>query len=364
MKIDGTDNRAYPLNFLRQHVSMVLQDSVLFEGTVAENIAIGKPGAPLYEVIEAAKKANIHETIIKDLGGYDGVIREQGKNLSGGQRQRMAIARANLRDAPILILDEPTAALDVESEAEVMHALEKLIVGRTVIMISHRLSTLGNVEEVIVLKNGQIAEQGSFQDLKRRGGVFAGLLAEQNRYNLEKAGDKSILRSAFVAYPDVFDQRQYQQVPQPQRPPFVPTQAIPPGQNWPLPQVWPSGPQAPAYPQGNWEGNGQQQRVAVPIAPQKARVLIEVDGKVVGERALNKPALTVGRLSSNDVQIPSQRVSRLHAKIHEENGTWVIEDAESLNGLVYRGQRVDRLVLSNGDRIHVAPNAVLQFVTP
>src|SRR5712692_2273964 len=226
VKIDGTDNRAYPLNFLRQHVSMVLQDSVLFEGTVAENIAIGKPGAPLYEVIEAAKKANIHETIIKDLGGYDGEIREQGKNLSGGQRQRMAIARAILRDAPILILDEPTAALDVESESEVMHALEKLIVGRTVIMISHRLSTLGNVEEIIVLKNGQIAEQGSFQDLKRRGGVFAGLLAEQNRYNLEKAGDKSILRSAFVAYPDVYDQRQYQQMPQPQRPPFVPTQAI------------------------------------------------------------------------------------------------------------------------------------------
>ncbi len=365
VKIDGTDNRAYPLTLLRQNISMVLQDSVLFEGTVAENISIGKPGAQLYEVIEAAKKANIHETIINDLGGYDGSIREQGKNLSGGQRQRMAIARAILRDAPILILDEPTAALDVESEAEVMHALEKLIVGRTVIMISHRLSTLGNVEEIIVLKNGQIAEQGSFQDLKRRGGVFAGLLTEQNRYNLEKAGDKSILRSAFVAYPDVYDQRQAQ----PQRPPFVPTQAVPPGgQNWPLPQVWPSpsGAQAPANPQGNWGGNGQQQqqRVAAPVAPQKARVLIEVDGKIVGERALNKPSLTVGRLSGNDVQIPSQRVSRLHAKIHEENGTWVIEDAESLNGLVYRSQRVDRIVLSNGDRIYLAPTALLQFVTP
>lgn len=102
----------------------------------------------------------------------------------------------------------------------------------------------------------------------------------------------------------------------------------------------------------------------MPVAPQKARVLIEVDGKVVGERDLNKPALTVGRLSSNDVQVPSQRVSRLHAKIHEENGTWVIEDAESLNGLSYRGQRLDRLVLNNGDRIYLAPTAVLQFVTP
>jgi ABC-type multidrug transport system ATPase subunit len=365
VKIDGTDNRVYPLTLLRQNVSMVLQDSVLFEGTVAENIAIGKPSAQLYEVIEAAKKANIHETIINDLGGYDGTVREQGKNLSGGQRQRMAIARAILRDAPILILDEPTAALDVESEAEVMHALEKLIVGRTVIMISHRLSTLGNVEEIIVLKNGQIAEQGSFQELKRRGGVFAGLLTEQNRYNLEKVGDKSILRSAFVAYPDVYDPRQAQ----PQRPPFVPTQRVPPGgQNWPQPQAWPSpsGQQAPMH-QGNRGGNGQGQQqqplAAIPVAPQKARVLIEVDGKVVGERALNKPSLTIGRLSTNDVQIPSQRVSRLHAKIHQENGTWVIEDAESLNGLVYRSQRIDRLVLSNGDRIYLAPTASLQFVT-
>ncbi len=371
VKIGGFDNRSYPLNVLRQNVSMVLQDSVLFEGTVAENIAIGKPGAQLYEVIEAAKKANIHETIIRDLGGYDGGIREQGKNLSGGQRQRMAIARAILRDAPILILDEPTAALDVESEAEVMHALEKLIVGRTVIMISHRLSTLGNVEEIIVLKNGQIAEQGSFQDLKRRGGVFAGLLAEQNRYNLEKAGDQSILRSAYAPNPDLFDPRQGQQ----QRPAFAPNQAVPPppaGQNWPAPQVWPSPsmPQAAAYQQGNWGGNGQGQQqgqeqplVAVPVAPQKGRILIEVDSKIVGERALDKPVLTIGRLAGSDVQVPSQRVSRLHARIRQENGAWVIEDAESLNGVIYRGQRVDRHALTNGDRVYLAPTASLQFVT-
>src|ERR1700737_4361911 len=97
--------------------------------------------------------------IMNVLGGYDQLVREQGKNLSGGQRQRMAIARAILRDAPILILDEPTAALDVESEAEVLHALDKLVVGRTVIMISHRLSTLGQVDEIVVLKDGPIAEQ-------------------------------------------------------------------------------------------------------------------------------------------------------------------------------------------------------------
>ncbi|HVB72718.1 MAG TPA: ABC transporter transmembrane domain-containing protein [Ktedonobacteraceae bacterium] len=368
VRVDGIDNRQIPLKVLRQNVSMVLQDSVLFEGSIAENIAIGKPGAPLYEVIEAAKKANIHESIITTLGGYDRIVREQGKDLSGGQRQRMAIARAILRDAPILILDEPTAALDVESEAEVMHALDKLVQGRTVIMISHRLSTLGNVEEIVVLKDGQIAEQGSFKDLKQRGGVFASLLAEQNRYNLEKAGDKSMLRSAFVPLLDVYDQRPAQQ---PSRPPVFPAASTPPqGQNWPISPVPASSPASwqptPSYLPGNADANARQQnqRVAIPAAPVKARILIEVDGKVIGERALNKPSLTVGRLSGNDVQVPSQRVSRLHARIREENGTWIIEDAESLNGLIYKGQRVDRVTLRNGDRIYIAPTAVLQYATP
>jgi ATP-binding cassette subfamily B protein len=359
VKVDGVDNRAYPLTVLRQNVSMVLQDSVLFEGTVAENIAIGKPGAPLYEVIEAAKKANIHETIIRDLGGYDGEIREQGKNLSGGQRQRMAIARAILRDAPILILDEPTAALDVESESEVMHALEKLIVGRTVIMISHRLSTLGNVEEIIVLKNGQIAEQGSFQELKRRGGVFAGLLAEQNRFNLEKAAEKSMIRSAFVPM-DVYDQGQAQPTPRMPMGPVSPSPAF--AQNWPVPAGQLPYALSPADINRKPDDNGKRQ--VVPAAPPaNARIVIEIDGKVIGERLLNKPVLTVGRLSGNDIQVPSQRVSRLHAKIRWENGMWLIEDVESLNGLIYRGNRIDQLTLTNGDRIYVAPTAVLQFKT-
>src|SRR5947209_9801959 len=143
----------------------------------------------------------MHDTIMGLPDGYETEVREQGKNFSGGQRQRLAIARAILRDAPILILDEPTAALDVEAEAEVMHALDKLVVGRTVLMISHRLSTLGNVDEIIVLKDGRIVEQGSFQDLKRKGGVFAGLLEEQNRYSLERSESKSILRSAFTRTP-------------------------------------------------------------------------------------------------------------------------------------------------------------------
>src|SRR6266699_3451013 len=295
VRIDGVDNRMYPLRVLRQNVSMVLQDSVLFEGTIRENIAIGKPGASDQEIIAAAKKANIHEMILSDLGGYDGLVREQGKNLSGGQRQRIAIARAILRDAPILILDEPTAALDVESEVEVMHALDKLIVGRTVMMISHRLSTLGNVEEIIVLKDGRIAEQGTFKELKQRGGVFAQLLEEQNRYNLEKAGDKSMIRSAFVPLPDLFDQHQVQQPP---RPPFVPASPQPPAGPMPREPV-------PLSPAGNkdayhWQ---QNQRVAAPADPMKARVLIEIDGKVIGKRSLNKPMLTIGRLSENDIQV-------------------------------------------------------------
>src|SRR2546429_3887822 len=119
IKIDGVDIRLFPLNVLRNNVSMVLQDSVLFEGTIRENIALGLPGASSEQIIEVAKKASIHETIMNFPEGYDTIVREQGKNFSGGQRQRIAIARAILRDAPILILDEPTAALDRSEERRV-----------------------------------------------------------------------------------------------------------------------------------------------------------------------------------------------------------------------------------------------------
>ena len=347
IRIDGVDIRMYPLPVLRQNVSMVLQDSVLFEGTIAENIALGKPGSSPQEIMDAAKKANIHHVIMNELGGYDRLVREQGKDLSGGQRQRIAIARAILRDAPILVLDEPTAALDVESEAEVMRALDQLIVGRTVIMISHRLSTLGNVDEIIVLKEGQIAERGTYQELRRKGGVFAALLEEQNRYNLEKVGDKSILRSAFVPVP-VGGAYAAQPTPSP----ITPLPPVAPGWS-PTPMT--PGP-APAF-NGNPASPAPEQR------PPTARIVVEVDGKVVGQRVLDKPVMTIGRLSSNDIQVPSQRVSRLHAKIRALNGTWIIEDAESLNGLVYHGQRIDHLVLNPGDRVFVAPTAVLQYQT-
>ena len=137
---------------------------------------------------------------------------------------------------------------------------------------------------------------------------------------------------------------------------------LPVAQNWPAPGGPGIRPNPAAYPQRNQDGNGRGQ--VQPMAlPGNARVVIEIDGKVISERLLNKPQLTVGRLSGNDVQVPSQRVSRLHARIRWENGTWLLEDAESLNGLIYQGQRVDQLALTNGDRVYIAPKVVLLYET-
>ncbi|MEO7021635.1 MAG: FHA domain-containing protein, partial [Ktedonobacteraceae bacterium] len=246
-----------------------------------------------------------------------------------------------------------TAALDVESEAEVMHALDKLVVGRTVLMISHRLSTLGNVDEIIVLKDGQIAERGTFKDLKNRGGVFAKLLEEQNRYNQDKAGDKSILRSAFVPVAVGAGYAQQQGTPYA---PMTPVPPVAPQWQGNVP-VTPMGQPVAMRPNGNPPAPIPGQR------PPTARVMIEVDGKPVGQHVLNKPTMTIGRLSSNDIQIPSQRVSRLHAKIYAANGNWIVEDAESLNGLVFQGKRVDQLVLTPGTSIYMAPTVVLHYQT-
>jgi ABC-type multidrug transport system fused ATPase/permease subunit len=173
--IDGVDVKDYKLQGLRSQIAYVLQDTVLFRGTVAENIAYGKGGATRDEIESAAKLANADEFISKMPHGYDTMLGDRGDTLSGGQRQRIGIARAIIRNNPILILDEPTAALDTESEKLVIDALERLMKGRTVITIAHRLSTIRDANKILVLKDGVLAEQGSHEELLARGGVYAEL---------------------------------------------------------------------------------------------------------------------------------------------------------------------------------------------
>jgi ABC-type multidrug transport system fused ATPase/permease subunit len=175
VRIDGVDIREYKLNPLRSQIGFVLQDTVLFRGTIRDNIAYGRPGATQKEIEEAAQLANADEFISRMPHGYDTLVGERGLTLSGGQRQRIGIARAIIRNTPILILDEPTAALDTESERLVIEALERLMKGRTVITIAHRLSTIRDADKIIVLKAGMVAEQGTHEELLAIGGVYAEL---------------------------------------------------------------------------------------------------------------------------------------------------------------------------------------------
>lgn len=174
---------------LRQNIAMVFQDPSLFSGTIRENIAYGKPGASDEEIIAAAKAANADEFIEALEKGYQTEIGERGLKLSGGQKQRIAIARAVLKDAPILILDEATSALDSRSEQLVQQALDRLMKGRTTLIIAHRLSTIASVDRIVTLKNGRIDEIGSPAELARTGGLYAQLLElqqSQNRADKEK----------------------------------------------------------------------------------------------------------------------------------------------------------------------------------
>jgi subfamily B ATP-binding cassette protein MsbA len=173
--IDGKSVDTFQLAALRAQVGFVLQETVLFRGTIRENIAYGRPGASDEEVIAAAKLANADEFISRMPHGYDSVVGERGETLSGGQRQRIGIARAVIRNSPIMILDEPTAALDTESERLVIEGLQRLMKGRTVIMIAHRLSTIRDADKIIVLKDGVVAEEGTHDELIARGGVYAEL---------------------------------------------------------------------------------------------------------------------------------------------------------------------------------------------
>jgi subfamily B ATP-binding cassette protein MsbA len=175
IRIDGKSVGDYKLKALRDQIGYVLQETVLFRGTILENIAFGRPNATREEIIEAARLANADEFISRMPQGYDTMVGERGSTLSGGQRQRLGIARVMVRNSPILLLDEPTAALDSESEKLVIEALERLMKGRTVITIAHRLSTIRDADQIIVIDGGVVAENGSHDELIARNGIYAGL---------------------------------------------------------------------------------------------------------------------------------------------------------------------------------------------
>ncbi|MGD0932334.1 MAG: ABC transporter ATP-binding protein [Candidatus Korobacteraceae bacterium] len=175
VKIDGRDVRDYKVHPLRDQIGYVLQDTVLFHGSILDNIAFGRPNATRDEIVDAAKLANADEFIARMPKGYDTMVGERGCTLSGGQRQRIGIARVMVRNSPILLLDEPTAALDSESEKLVIEALERLMKGRTVITIAHRLSTIRDADKIIVIAGGVVAESGNHDQLMALNGIYADL---------------------------------------------------------------------------------------------------------------------------------------------------------------------------------------------
>ncbi|MBK6392488.1 MAG: ABC transporter ATP-binding protein [Saprospiraceae bacterium] len=176
INIDDRDITDYTLHGLRSHISLVLQETLIFYGTIRDNIAYGKPDATEYEIVEASKIAQLHEFISSLPRGYQTFVGERGITLSGGERRRIGIARAILRNTPILLLDEPTASLDIESEMKVCKALDKLKMDRTVITISHKLYTIVNSDHIFVLKDGRVVEEGTHETLQTQGGVYADLI--------------------------------------------------------------------------------------------------------------------------------------------------------------------------------------------
>ncbi len=180
IEIDGQNIAKITNESLRKNIGVVFQEPALFSGTIRENIAYSRPNATNDEIAKAAKMANAHEFITKFEHGYDTKIGERGLKLSGGQKQRIAVARAILKDAPILILDEATSSLDSKSEHLVQQALDRLMKNRTTLIIAHRLSTIANVDRIVTIKNGRIDEVGSPDKLSQTGGIYAELLELQN----------------------------------------------------------------------------------------------------------------------------------------------------------------------------------------
>jgi ABC-type multidrug transport system fused ATPase/permease subunit len=179
--IDGIDLRKLSLRSLREQISVVLQEPLLFSGTVAENIRYGRLDASMEEVIEAARSAGAHDFIERLPQGYDTELGERGAQLSGGERQRICVARAFIKDAPILILDEPTSSIDSKTEAIILDSLERLMVGRTSFMIAHRLSTIRHADMIVVIDKGHIVEQGTHAELLAEGGLYRQLHDAQTR---------------------------------------------------------------------------------------------------------------------------------------------------------------------------------------
>lgn len=178
--LDGRDLRSISKKSLRNQISIVLQDTVLFSTTIRENIAYGRPDASEEEIVEAAKRAQAHDFIMAMPDGYRAQVGERGGHLSVGQRQRLGIARAFLKNAPILLLDEPTSALDPTTEAAIMETIKELMRGRTTLIITHRIATVHEMEKIVVLKNGCIVEQGRGPELVARGGAYAELYHSAN----------------------------------------------------------------------------------------------------------------------------------------------------------------------------------------
>ncbi|HTP91142.1 MAG TPA: ATP-binding cassette domain-containing protein, partial [Xanthobacteraceae bacterium] len=177
--VDGTDIRAFTLTGLRRNIGVVFQETLLFNRSIAENLRVGKPDATEAEMREAAARAQALDFIERNPDGFEARIGERGRLLSGGERQRLAIARAILKNPPILILDEATSALDPVTEAKVQTALDEVMKGRTTFVIAHRLATVRSATCILVFQNGRIIETGAFADLVKRGGFFAELVQAQ-----------------------------------------------------------------------------------------------------------------------------------------------------------------------------------------